>query len=217
MIENEIVELTKLIIEQATRVENMLELAISGLLQNDEALLKRVSQLEDELNQHEMELDEKCIGVIALYQPEAGNLRTVLMIMNMNSDLERMGDLAENIMESAHYLIRRPSIKRLINIPNMAEEVKKMIHNSITAFIDGDTKLAWQVCRNDDVVDDLQEHIYRVLVTYMLEDPTTIKRCMKLNAIASNLERMADLSTNIAEETIFMVDGVVIKHHATQD
>jgi phosphate transport system protein len=217
MIDTKINELTKKVIEQSAIVENMLQLAIQGLLERDGKLLQRVEELEDTLNQQEMELEEDCIGVIALYHPEATNLRTVLMIMSMNSDLERMGDIAVNISESAAYIIQRPSIKRLINIPKMAEEVKKMLHNSITGFIEGDTKLAWDVCKNDDVVDDLQEQIYRVLVTYMLEDPTNIKRCMKLNTIASNLERMADLSTNIAEETIFMVEGVVIKHNSSED
>lgn len=217
MIDTKISELTKKVIEQSTMVETMLQLAIKGLLERDEKLLKQVEELEDTLNQHEMELEDDCIGVIALYHPEATNLRTVLMIMSMNSDLERMGDIAVNIVESAHYIIQRPSIKRLINIPKMADEVKNMLHNSITAFIEGDTRLAWNVCKNDDVVDDLQEQIYRILVTYMLEDPTNIKRCMKLNNIASNLERMADLSTNIAEETIFMVDGVVIKHNSSED
>lgn len=217
MIDTKINELTKKVIEQSAIVENMLQLAIQGLLERDGKLLQRVEELEDTLNQQEMELEEDCIGVIALYHPEATNLRTVLMIMSMNSDLERMGDIAVNISESAAYIIQRPSIKRLINIPKMAEEVKKMLHNSITGFIEGDTTLAWDVCKNDDVVDDLQEQIYRVLVTYMLEDPTNIKRCMKLNTIASNLERMADLSTNIAEETIFMVEGVVIKHNSSED
>lgn len=217
MIDTKINELTKKVIEQAALVETMLQLAIQGLLERDEKLLQRVEELEDTLNQHEMELEEDCIGVIALYHPEATNLRTVLMIMSMNSDLERMGDIAINISESAGYIIQRPSIKRLINIPKMAEEVKHMLHNSITGFIEGNTKLAWDVCKNDDVVDDLQEQIYRVLVTYMLEDPTNIERCMKLNTIASNLERIADLSTNIAEETIFMVDGVVIKHNSSED
>lgn len=217
MIDTKINELTKKVIEQSAIVENMLQLAIQGLLERDGKLLQRVEELEDTLNQQEMELEEDCIGVIALYHPEATNLRTVLMIMSMNSDLERMGDIAVNISESAAYIIQRPSIKRLINIPKMAEEVKKMLHNSITGFIEGDTTLAWDVCKKDDVVDDLQEQIYRVLVTYMLEDPTNIKRCMKLNTIASNLERMADLSTNIAEETIFMVEGVVIKHNSSED
>ena len=134
------------------------------------------------------------------------------MISKMNNDLERMGDLAVNIAENAEYLIKKPAIKQYHNLPTMAEQTKEMLHDAITAFISEDRKLADKVCESDDVVDDLNEQIYRVLITYMMEDPKIIKRALKINKIAASLERIADLSTNIAEETIYIAIGQDIKH-----
>ncbi|MCK4653671.1 MAG: phosphate signaling complex protein PhoU [Candidatus Cloacimonetes bacterium] len=213
MLNEKIEELKKNIIEEANLVETMIELSIEGLLEKDNSKLEKVFELEEQINSREIEIEEEAISLVALYQPEAKNLRTIMMILKMNNDLERMGDLAINIVQSAQYLIRKPFIKKLINLPSMAEETQKMLKNSITAFIDENTELAKQVCIDDDVVDDLKEHIYRVLITYMMDDPATIKRAFHINKISSNLERIADLSTNIAEDTIYMAKGKVIKHH----
>jgi len=213
MLLEQIQELKKSIIEQANKVEKMIQLSMVGLLERNEKKLVEVFDLEDEINERELEIEEDATTLIALQKPEAKNLRIILMIIAMNNDLERMGDLAVNITKRAQYLIQKPFIKKLINIPNMAEETLKMLTNTITAFVDEDVDLAKQVCIDDDIVDDLKEQIYRVLITYMMDNPGTIKRAFNINNISQNLERIADLSTNIAEETIYMVEGTVIKHN----
>lgn len=213
MLKSKIEELKKQIIEEANLVQNMIDFAMCGLVEKDSAKLEEVKLMEQKLNKTEMEIEERCIQLIALHQPEARNLRTLVMILKMNNDLERIGDLAINIVESAEYLITKPFIAKLINLPSMAKEAGKMLQDALTAFINEDTKLAHQVCLYDDIVDDLKEQVYRVLITYMMDNPATIKRAFQLNNVATNLERIADLSTNIAEETIFMVEGRVAKHY----
>ena len=212
MLKRKIEELKKAVIEQANQVDSMIKLSIDGLLEKDNSKLEKVLKIEKQVNADEISIEEDAITLIALQKPEAKNLRTILMILKMNNDLERMGDLAENITQSAEYLIHKPFIKKLINIPAMAEATLRMVKQSIDSFINEDTGLAEQVCIDDDIVDEMKEHIYRVLITYMMDDPTTIKRAIHINKIASNLERIADLSTNIAEDTIYIAKGTVIKH-----
>ncbi len=213
MLLEKISKLKKEIIEESQLVIEMLKQSINGLLSKDLEKLELVFELEEKVNKKEIEIDEICIGLIALHQPEAKNLRTIIMILKMNNDLERMGDLVVNIAECSQYLIKKPFIKKLVNIPVMMEETRKMLEQSVEAFINEDTELARQVCINDDIVDDLKDQHYRLLITYMVDDPTTIKRAILLNKISSYLERIADLSTNIAEETTFMANGRVIKHY----
>ncbi|MBN1327131.1 MAG: phosphate signaling complex protein PhoU [Candidatus Cloacimonetes bacterium] len=217
MIIEAIQELKKAVIEQANLVELMIATSVEGLLERDESKLENVFKLEDKINHRELEIEEDSISLIALQKPEAKNLRIILMIIAMNNDLERMGDLAVNIAKRSQYLIRKPFIKKLINIPTMAEETQKMLRNTIKAFVEEDVQLAKQVCIDDDIVDDLREQIYRLLITYMIDDPATIKRAFNINSISANLERIADLSTNIAEETIYIAKGTVIKHHTDLD
>jgi phosphate transport system protein len=212
MLAQKIIDLKKRIIDQANIVQNMLAIAFQGINKRDTSVFDELYKLEDTVNQNEIEIDEICTQLIALHQPEAKNLRTILMILKMNNDLERMGDLVVNISKSGKYIISKPEIKKLIDLPRMAEEVAKMLKDSIKAFINEDPDTSREVCKNDDIVDDYKEHIFRVLITYMIEEPTTIKRAFNILMISQNLERIADLATNIAEETIFMTDGKIIKH-----
>ena len=213
MLQTKILELKKSIIEQANKVEMMIQYSMASLLERDDKKIEQVFDLEEEVNSREIEIEGEATTLIALQKPEAKNLRIILMIIAMNNDLERMGDQAVNIAQCAQYLNRKPPLKKFINLPLMAEETLKMLRNSIKSFIDEDVELARQVCIADDIVDKLKEEIYRVLITYMLDDPATIKRAFNINNISSNLERIGDLSTNIAEETIYMTEGRVIKHH----
>lgn len=213
MLQEKIVELKKSVIEMANLVESMIDNSVQGLLTKDPERIRLVHEYEEKVNRKEIEIEENCITLIALHQPEAKNLRTLIMILKINTDLERMGDLTVNIAQSADYLIKRPFIKKLINIPTMAEETRKMVQQTIQAFLSEDVEMARQVCINDDVVDELKEQTYRLLITYMIDDPATIKRAIHINKVASNLERIADLSTNIAEDSIFISEGRVIKHH----
>ncbi len=212
--EEKIIDLKKELVEFATLVESMIAKSIRGLLKKDEAILRDVMNThEPAANAFEIRLEELCTSVIAQYQPKAKELRTVLMIYKMTSDLERMGDHAVNIADSALFLIPKPPVKPLIDIPRMADETIKSVADAIKAFINGDASLAKTVCERDDIIDGLQVQIFRELTTFMTSDPATIERSLHLIRIANNLERIADLATNICEDVIFMVEGKVIKHH----
>jgi len=214
MLEEKTNELKKDLVEFATLVEHMIEKSIRGLLEKKSDLLVEVIE-EDEpkANGMEIEIDELCTTLIAQFEPKAKGLRIILMGGKMCKDLERMGDHAVNIAESGLFLIERPPVKPLIDIPRMAEIVIKMVKDSINAFINEDTQLAQNVCERDNMVDDLKDQIIRELITYMTSEPATIERSLHLLRIAGNLERIADLSTNICEDIIFMTKGKVIKHH----
>ena len=214
MLTEKINVLKKKLIDMASLAEDMVKSSIKGLIEKRKEILEKViKEYEPKMNELEIELDELCTNLIALYQPKAGNLRTILMILKMNNDLERVGDLAVNISESALYLIERPPVKPLIDIPRMAEESINMLKNAIDSFINKDAELAKSVCEKDTIVDGLRDQVLRELITYMSSDPTTIERAIHLIRISRSLERIADLSTNICEDVIFMVEGKVIKHH----
>mgnify|MGYP000595486944 FL=1 len=214
MLEEKLNELKKKLIEEANLAQDMVKKSIEGLIKKRKEILEKVTkEYEPKMNELEIELDELCTNLIALYQPEAGDLRTILMILKMNNDLERIGDLAVNISESALYLIEKPPVKPLIDIPRMAEESIDMLKNAINSFINKDANLAKSVCEKDSVVDNLRDQILRELITYMSSDPSTIERSIHLIRISRCLERIADLSTNICEDVIFMVEGKIIKHH----
>jgi len=207
-------ELRKQLMESAMLVESMVEKSIKGLAERERPLLAEVlGQDEPRENQLEIQIEELCIELIALYQPAAKDLRRLVTTLKMNNDLERMGDEAVNISESSMYLIEQPPVKPLIDIPRMAEESVRMVKDSLRAFIEEDISLAKQVCERDDVVDNLGGQILRELITYMAADSKTIERSLHLLRIARSLERIADLSTNICEDVIYMVNGRTIKHH----
>ncbi|RLG62938.1 phosphate transport system regulatory protein PhoU [archaeon] len=214
MITEKLHELSKKVIEQASTVEKMIKDSIDSLINRDrEKAIKVIEIYEPRVNDMEIEIDEMVTNLIALYQPEAKHLRTILMILKMNNDLERIGDLAVNIAESSLFLMEKPPVKPLIDLPRMAEETMLMLRNSISAFINEDTELAIKVCKHDDIVDALRDQIYRELITYMMSDPSTIERALHLMRISRNLERIADLATNICEDAIYTAEGKVIKHH----
>ena len=201
------------LLKSASLVERMIEKSVRGLTRRDEGLLLEViEQDEPGENELEVEIDEACIQLIARYQPQARDLRTIMMISRMNNDLERMGDEAVNISESALFLIKRPEVKPLIDIPKMAKEARKMVRDSLKSFMEEDTQLAKGVCQRDDIVDGLRDQILRELITFMASDPTTIERSNHLIRISRSLERIADLSTNICEDVIYMVEGKTIRH-----
>ncbi len=217
MMQTRLNELKQRILNYASLIVTMIEKSIDGLLHSDDETLDRViSELEIQANEYELEIDDKCLSFIAQYQPKAGDLRTVAMILKMNNDLERMGDLAVNIAESGKFLIHRPSVKPLIDIPNMARETTQMLRDAIKAFIDQNVELAKSVCNRDDIVDSLKDQILRELITYMISDSTIIPQAIHLIRISRSLERIADLTTNIGEDIIFIAEGRIIKHHKNE-
>ncbi len=218
MLRKKLNELKRKLIEEASLAENMVRNSIRGLIERKKKILEDViNKDEPRMNKLEIELDEFCTNLIALYQPEAGDLRTILMILKMNNDLERIGDLAVNISESALFLIEKPLVKPLIDIPRMAENVVNMLKNAVDSSINKDTELAKSVCEKDEIVDNLRDQILRELITYMSSDPLTIERSIHLIRISRSLERIADLSTNISEDVVFMIDGKIIKHHKDEN
>lgn len=213
MLEEKIAELRKTLIGYAIFVERMIHESIQGLLRNDQALLLKVIEIsEKKANETEILIDEMCTTIIAQFGPKAKDLRTVLMSLKINNDLERIADHAVNTAESGLFLITQPLVKPLLDIPRMAEATIDMLRDAVSSFINEDPDMAVSVCDRDQFVDDLASQILRELITYMISDPTTIERALHLLKIARNLERTADLSTNISEDVIYMIEGKVIKH-----
>ena len=213
MLEEKIAELRKTLIGYAILVEKMIDDSIQGLLKNDQALLlKVIEKSERKANETEILIDDMCTTIIAQFGPKAKDLRTVLMSLKINNDLERIADHAVNTAESGLFLITQPLVKPLLDIPRMAEATIDMLRDAVSAFVNEDPDMAVSVCDRDQIVDDLASQILRELITYMIADPTTIERALHLLKIARNLERTADLSTNISEDVIYMIEGKVIKH-----
>jgi phosphate transport system protein len=214
--EKKLIELRKELIDNAVLVETMIGKSIKGLKEKNMALLESVIK-EDEprANDYEIAIDEMCVSTIAQHQPATKPLRTILMILNISTTLERMADHAVTISESALYLISQPSVKPLLDIPRMAEVTISMLKNAIDSFVNENAALAMAVCERDSIVDALRTQIIRELISYMIADPLTIERALHLMKIASNMERIADLATNICEDVIYIVQGKVIKHHKT--
>jgi phosphate transport system protein len=214
MLEERIVHLKKELITYAGLVESMVDKGIAGLQNRDTDLFEQVLNADEPAaNRFDIELDELCTNLIAQFQPRARNLRIILMIMRMSTDLERMGDHAVNIVESGQFLASRPAVKPLVDLPKMEKLTAAMLRDSINGFINDDAPLARSVCERDNAIDELNDRIRGELIVIMRNDPETVERSLHLMRIASNLERIADLSTNICEDVMFMVEGKVIKHH----
>lgn len=207
-------ELKQLLLSEASLVEKMVAMSIDGLYKNASQLLADVMVFENRVNQIELELDGKCTSTIALFQPEAKDLRLILMIYKINNDLERLGDQAVNIAESVEHLMGNPVIQELPELKEMKEAALTMLKDSLNAFSKEDVNLACKVCNDDNVVDDLNRRIYHHLVDLVKADPSLTERYLHLLRVSKNLERIGDLSTNIAENTIYLAEGRVIKHHS---
>jgi phosphate transport system protein len=218
MLDEKLIVLKKQIIEYSGIVESMVEKSIKGLLEKDKNLLAEVIDKEEpNANRFDLEMDELCTSLIAQYQPKAKNLRIILMALKMSTDFERMADHAVNIAESGLFLIERPLVKPLVDIPKLGNLTVQMLKDGINSFLEEDTALAKSVCVRDSEADDLKDKITSELTDKMTEDPSTVKRALHLLRISGNLERIADLSTNICEEVLYMSQGRIIKHHAEEN
>jgi phosphate transport system protein len=213
VLEGKIAELKQQLFTMAGIVEDMIGNSIKSLINKDPALAEQViGPDEDRVNRLEIENEDAAINLVALYQPEASNLRTLTMVIKINNDLERLGDHAVNIAEAAEFLMSRPAVKPLVDIPKMAEHAIGMLKDSLDAFTRNDAALARAVCGRDTIVDELNDTVKRDLAKVMSADPTAIDRALKLMMVSLNLERIADLATNIAEDVIYIATGQVIKH-----
>jgi phosphate transport system protein len=212
----ELDELQRRLLEMAGLVESAIHQSIRALVHRDEQAAKDVLWKEAQINQKDIEIDEFATRLLALYQPMARDMRFLTAVIKMNGDLERMGDLAVNITERALSLMQEAPVKPLIDIPRMASLAETMVRNSLDALVTRDEALARTVLVSDDEVDQLKDAVYKELVTFMQEQSTTIPRAVDLMFIAHNLERIADHATNIAEDVLFLMKGIDVRHHAEQ-
>lgn len=208
----ELEETKEEVIKMAKLVQRAIEKATKALNEQSVELAEEVIKGDDEIDKLEVEIEKRCIRMIALYQPEASDLRMIMGIYKIVSDLERMGDEAENIAERAILLTEEPPLKPYVNLNFMAELVKEMVNDSVISFIQKDTMLAKKVILKDDTIDELYHQLERELITYVLEDPRNIKRSMNLSFVARHYERIADHAENIAEAAIYYAEGEIVKH-----
>jgi phosphate transport system protein len=192
--------------------EDLVRMAVEALEERDLEKARRVIVADQEVDALELELDEMCINLLALHQPVARDLRFIAMAMRISNDIERIGDHAVNLAEAVVHLDGQPHLGRLRQLDDMARIARQMLANALDAFTRGDAQLARDVCRRDDQVDALLDAIFRVLLTHMMEEPRRIGAGMSLILASRNLERIADLATNIAEDVVYMVEGRTIKH-----
>jgi phosphate transport system protein len=202
------------LLEMGGKVELMINDSLKALVERDSALADRVIEYDHEINRLEMLIDEKCLEVLALRQPAARDLRFITLALKIVTDLERIGDQCRNIGKRTKELNEEPPLKPYIDLPRMAHWAGVMVKEALDAFVRGDDELALKVCRDDSFVDDLNEQIQRELLTFMMADPASISRGIKINYISKCLERIADHATNVAEMVIFMVKGKDIRHTA---
>jgi phosphate transport system protein len=197
-------------------VEERVHRAVHALIHRREEEARRVIATDQEINDLQIDIDNRSLKLLATQTPLASDLRLITSAMKINADLERVGDQAVNIAESALVLLPQPPLKPLIDIPRMAAIAEKMIRDALDAFVKRDPELARDVLRRDDEVDELKDQVFRELLTYMMADPGTIQRAMSLVLISRNLERIADHATNIAEDVIFIAEAKDVRHHAEQ-
>ena len=194
--------------------EARFRLALQALVDRNHAVLADVIAGDDRVDELRVEIDDRCLTLLALHQPVAVDLRTIMSALKINADLERVGELAVNIGEAAQRYLRHPPVKPLIDLPRMGQLALKMLREALDAFVSRDVTLAKTVLTQDDWVDALKNQIFRELLTYMLGNPRTIEPGIDLILIARHIERAGDHATNIAEDVIFIVEARDVRHHA---
>jgi phosphate transport system protein len=210
--EEELKKLREDILYMGGLVENQIQKAVKSLVDRDSELAQAIIERDREVNRLDVEIDDHCIRLLALHQPAGRDLRFITTGLKITTDLERIGDMAVNICERALELNQEPQLKPYIDVPRMAKITQGMIRESLDAFVREDTGIALKVCKNDQAVDDLNSQIFREVISFMVADPQTINRAMKITFVSKYLERIADHATNIAEMVIFMVKGKSIRH-----
>ncbi|MFZ2197976.1 MAG: phosphate signaling complex protein PhoU, partial [Thermodesulfovibrionales bacterium] len=210
--DEELQRLKDKILKMGSMVEDAIKNSVLSLVERDNTLAINVIDNDRLVNTLDVEIDEESIRLIALRQPKASDLRFITMAMKITTDLERMGDLAVNIAERALELNDEPILKPYIDIPKMRSIAQRMTQDALDAFVRKDKRLARDVIISDDEVDDLKHMVLQELAFFMIQDPTTVTRAMKVSFVAQYLERIGDHATNIAEMVIYLVDGKIIRH-----
>ena len=213
--EKELHALKENLLKMGALVEQAIANAIKSLVESDSDLAEKTIHSDSEIDELEIKLEEMAIRLLALRQPMARDLRFIVKGTKIITDLERMGDLAVNICERALELNKEPTLKPYIDLPRMAEKAQFMLKEALDAFVREDTEIALKVCQDDQLIDDLNNQIFRELLTFMLEDPRTISRAIRISFISKYIERIGDHATNIAEDVIYMVKAKDIRHGHT--
>ena len=212
--DQELEQLKVMLLEMASLVETAVHNSVNSVVQKDRLLAEDVLAKEASINQMEVEIDDLAIKLLALQQPMAVDLRLIAAVLKINTDLERMGDLAVNIAECAIDLIQEPVIKPMVDIPHIAALVQSMVQKALDSFVNKDPELAKSVLASDDAVDNLRTASFHALISFMERTKKNIPQAVNLLSVVRNLERVADHATNIAEDVIFYVKGIDVRHHA---
>jgi phosphate transport system protein len=211
--EQELEKLKAKLLEMSALVENAVYRSVQGVVEKNEELAQAVLRNEGRINQLEIEIDDLAISLLALQAPLAADLRLVTAAIKINNDLERMGDLSVSIAQSAMALMKEPVIRPLIDIPHIAGLAQSMVRKALDAFVNRDADLARSVLASDDAVDNMRTASYHELISFMESNPQQIPQALYLLSVVRNLERIADHSTNIAEDVLFLVKGIDVRHH----
>ncbi len=211
-LEGKIQELLERLLLMGRLAESMIQTALRVLIERDESLGAEINRKEKEVNALQIEIDDTAVKLTALQQPVGTDVRFLFMASRIATELERIGDQAVNIIENAHHVLKAPPLKPLVDLPVMGEIAERMVRDSLEALVGKDCSLANRVLEEEKKVDAHRDHIFRVLLTYMMADPGTIERALALILISRNLERVGDHATNIAEEVIYLVEGREVRH-----
>ena len=211
--EDDLQALKNRLLTMGALVEDRVRRAVVALIERRTELAQEVIAGDQEVNDLQIEIDDRCLKLLALQQPIASDLRLITAAMKINADLERIGDQAVNIAQNASRILGQAPLRPLLDIPRMADLAETMTRDSLDAFVRKDAPLARTVLARDDEVDGLKDQVFRVLLTYMMADPGTIERALGLILVSRNLERIADHATNIAEDVIFLVEAKDVRHH----
>jgi phosphate transport system protein len=203
------------LLEMGGLAEERVRAAVQGLATRETPIIDKVLRGDEPINRLHIEVDERCFRLLALHQPMATDLRAIVAAVKINTDLERVGDLAVNIAEAAQRYIGHAPVKKLIDIPKMADIAQSMLRDALDAYVKRDTALAQHVLNEDDQLDGLKTQVFRELLTYMLQDPSTVEPSLDLILVSRHLERIGDHATNIAEDVIFMVSALDVRHSAS--
>jgi phosphate transport system protein len=212
--QEELEQLKARLLEMGGLAEERVRSAVESLVSRNPAMVETVLAGDAPINQLHIEIDGRCFTLLALHQPMAVDLRAIVSAVKINTDLERVGDLAINIAEAVTRYLRHPPVKELIDIPRMAVIAQSMLRDSLDAYVRRDTAIAGAVLNEDDKLDGLKTQVFRELLTCMLADPSKIEPALDLILISRHLERIGDHATNIAEDVIFMVSARDVRHHA---
>ncbi len=198
-------------------VEGAIATAVAALVNRDETLARKVVDEDAEIDRMEVDVEEDCAKILALYQPVAGDLRFVIAVLKINNDLERMGDLAKNIAKRVLYLARVDQVEIPVDFRSMAVQAQDMVKRSLDALVQADSSMAHQVRQDDDVLDGMRRTIHEKIRAAIRARPEQTETLMKLYSVAKHLERMGDMATNVAEDVIYMVEGDIVRHQGEDE